>query len=91
MAISPFIWIFSQWSNSGISNSTRFQIIWNPIDLRSPVSVAVNNGEYENEEMFFIHHLLQDNCKVCFDIGANIGWFSLHLANAFDNKCFSVY
>lgn len=72
-----------------LNNGLKF--FWNPLDLRSPVSVAINNGEYENEEMLFIQNLLQDYCRVCFDIGANIGWFSLHLANAFKKETFSIY
>jgi FkbM family methyltransferase len=72
-----------------LNNGLKF--FWNPLDLRSPVSVAVNNGEYESEEMFFIQHLLPNDCKICFDIGANIGWFSLHLANAFKKEYFSIY
>ena len=39
----------------------------------------LNFGSYENEEFSLVSSLCQDGFRV-FDIGANIGWFSLSLA-----------
>ncbi|MCF7800266.1 FkbM family methyltransferase [Candidatus Babeliales bacterium] len=61
------------------------EFFWDPNDLRSPVSVAVNNGEYEEKEINFISCLIKD-AEIIFDIGANVGWFSLHLSKFLQNQ-----
>lgn len=71
-----------------LKNDLKF--FWDVEDLRSPVSVAINNGDYEGVELAFIQDLIKD-FKIVFDIGANIGWFSLHLSKFLENKESLVY
>jgi len=48
-------------------------------DLRLPQIEALNFGAYELEESKMMYRLIKPNMTV-FDIGANIGWFSLNFA-----------
>ncbi|MCC5832535.1 MAG: FkbM family methyltransferase [Chlamydiales bacterium] len=50
----------------------------NDVDRRGTLFMALNLGFYEEEENL-IYSIISKN-NVCFDIGTNIGWFSLHLA-----------
>ncbi len=59
-------------------NGLRF--IWDPQDIRTPISVVVNNGDYEKNELNFIKKIIKPISPVIFDRGANIGYYSLHFA-----------
>jgi FkbM family methyltransferase len=52
---------------------------WDPHEIRVAPSVLVNHGEYEDDELTTLLALAQ-GCRNILDIGANIGWYSLHLA-----------
>jgi FkbM family methyltransferase len=71
-----------------LHNDLKF--IWDPKDLRSPVSVAVNNGVYEKEELEFVKLIVKD-LKVLFDVGGNIGWFCLHLSKFINSTDSVIY
>jgi FkbM family methyltransferase len=49
------------------------------IDKRSTPLEAFNFDQYEKEDSEILYKLVNDN-SVIFDIGANIGWYSIHLA-----------
>jgi FkbM family methyltransferase len=53
------------------------------VEKRGTLFLALNFENYEEEEFFIQKNLEDDN--VIFDIGANIGWHSLHLANLHKN------
>lgn len=55
----------------------KFSCIEN--DKRLAPLDTLNFGSYENEEMQMQFHLINDGMNV-FDIGANLGWYSLHVA-----------
>lgn len=55
-------------------------IVWNPEDMGTAPNVLVNHGAYEATESAC---LLQagSGAQVIFDIGANVGYYSLHWAS----------
>ncbi len=61
-----------------LKNSLKF--VWHPEDIRAAPSMLVNHGSYEPIELAVIEHLAQF-CQVTFDVGANIGWYTLHMAH----------
>lgn len=66
-----------------LKNGLHF--VWNPHEIRTATSVLVNNGEYENAELYTLLRLAKD-CTNIVDVGANIGWYTLHLAQAVQPK-----
>ena len=54
----------------------------NKNDSRLVPLEALNFGSYENEELQMQLKLIQPN-DIVFDIGANYGWFSLHVAKKY--------
>jgi len=56
----------------------RIKIAWDPIDVREAANITVNHGDYERKEREILESIAK-NSKVIFDIGANSGWYSLHL------------
>lgn len=71
-----------------LKNGLRF--IWNPHEIRQASSVLVNNGEYEDDELYALLKLAQNATNI-LDIGANIGWYTLHLAQIVQPKGGMVY
>ncbi len=71
-----------------LKNGLRF--IWRPEDLRSAPTVLINNGSYEVDELLILRRLAQD-FPYLLDIGANIGWYSLHLAQVVQSRGGKVY
>ena len=60
-----------------LTNGLR--MLWYPSDVRSAPNMLVNHGEYEPEELALLEYLAQE-CRVIVDVGANAGWYALHLA-----------
>jgi len=60
-----------------LKNGLRFS--WNPEDVRTAISCLVNDGVYETQEMEILKKFATGNSTI-FDIGANVGWYSLNLA-----------
>lgn len=54
----------------------------NVIDKYTTPVTAFNFGQYEKEDSEMLYNLINDGDTV-FDIGANIGWYSYHLAKKF--------
>lgn len=61
-----------------IALANGLQFIWNPDDVRTAPSLIINMGEYEECERKLLE-LIASKSKGILDIGANIGWYSLHL------------
>lgn len=59
-----------------LKNGARFY--WEPEDVRTPPSVALNSGEYESDILALLEHF-SSQARTVLDIGANIGWFSVQL------------
>lgn len=57
----------------------NFKMIWNPEDIRTAPNIAINQFDYE-PELRKILLGLSENAYSILDIGANLGWYSLHLA-----------
>jgi FkbM family methyltransferase len=55
------------------------RLIWSPDDTGSAASIAFCHGDYEPDETRLLTRLATGKSTV-LDIGANIGWFSLHLS-----------
>jgi len=53
-------------------------------DERIPPIEILNFGTYEEDQFSMIYNLIDDNFSI-FDIGANIGWYSLHFAKIRNN------
>lgn len=54
-------------------------------DQRIAPLESLNFGHYEKEEKALIYKLIQDGDTI-FDIGANIGYYSLHIAKKYPNS-----
>lgn len=52
-------------------------MVWDPEDLRTAPNVLINHGSYEPEESSLLLESARD-CAIVFDIGANVGFYSLH-------------
>lgn len=59
-----------------------------PEDVRQPPNIILAHGEYERGEHRVLSKLWA-NAGVFFDIGANIGWYSLHAAR--DNPACRIF
>jgi len=55
------------------------RLVWNPEDVRTVPNILLNHGEYEADESDALARIARD-CRVVIDVGANVGWYSLHLA-----------
>jgi FkbM family methyltransferase len=53
-----------------------------PEDRGVPPIVSINQRSYEPEELQMVLGLV-DGCKEVYDVGANIGWYALHIAKRF--------
>lgn len=87
------LWGYSEFINNKNINSIKIskeniiletkngiKLICNPEDERATPVEILNFGDYESEEIQMIQHFLKAD-SVILDIGANIGWYSLHLAS----------
>lgn len=60
-----------------LDNGLRLR--WNPADTRTAPNMLLNHGSYEPEETAALLALAAD-AQCVLDIGANQGWYSVHLA-----------
>ena len=64
---------------------------WNPDDLRSNPTDAVNYGSSDKDVLEFFYRFIGDY-RVIFDVGANVGWYSLNFLNYVkSNNNFMLY
>lgn len=63
----------------GLENGLKF--IWQPEQVREPPSEVVNRGDYEPYELAMLTACAAGSLHAV-DIGANIGWYAMHLALA---------
>ncbi len=73
-------------SDKGIVFTTKngIKIICDADDERSIATEILNFSDYESEELEAIRKFLKKD-SVIFDIGANIGWYSLNLSKNVPN------
>lgn len=64
---------------------TGIRLLCNRTDKRIAPMEILNFGQYESAESGLLFRLLQDGASV-FDIGANIGWYSINIAKRFPNS-----
>lgn len=67
------------------ARSTGVRIECTPFDRRLAPIEALNFGFYEKEDSDMIYRVVEDGFNV-FDVGANIGWYSIGIAKLF-SKC----
>jgi FkbM family methyltransferase len=60
------------------------QIECDPRDIGTPPVVAINLGDYETQDGAMLLALVDDGMTF-FDVGANLGWYGLHVAKLFPN------
>ncbi|MGE3690010.1 MAG: FkbM family methyltransferase [Novosphingobium sp.] len=63
-----------------VVHASGVRLVWYPEDLRTAPDVLVNSGAYEPEESAALLKAAA-GAKVIFDVGANIGFYSLSWAN----------
>jgi len=69
-------------ADDGVWVQSRLAPVWiscDPADRGSPSIVALNFGAYEREHFALWHSLLPVGAGIA-DIGANIGWYTIHAA-----------
>lgn len=57
------------------------RMYWDMDDLRTAPNMLLNHGEYETRELAVLLEAAR-HAQVVFDVGANVGWYTLHLARA---------
>jgi FkbM family methyltransferase len=60
-----------------LANGLR--LAWNEDDVRTVPNILLHHGEYEADELDALTRAAR-GCRVVIDVGANVGWYSLHLA-----------
>lgn len=72
-----------------ISRKNKIKMVCDELDERTTPIEILNFGDYEKQYFTFFTSILK-NLKVFFDIGANIGWYSLNAAKIYpDLKVFA--
>jgi len=67
------------------SRTSHIKIVCNAVDERIIPFEILNFGNYEKSELNMLMRMMKKNFVV-FDIGANIGWYSLNIASFFPNS-----
>lgn len=67
------------------SKEDKIQIFCNKPDKRTAPFEIMNFDTYETEDASMLYELVKDGDTI-FDIGANIGWYSLSLSKRFPNS-----
>ncbi len=62
-----------------VSTRSGVRFIWEPEDVRTAPNIAFMEGAYEPEAFDLLTRLAAGK-RTVLDIGANVGWYSLHLA-----------
>lgn len=70
--------------------SSGVRMVWQVDDWGAPPSAVFARGSYETEETALMVALARGKNRF-LDIGANVGWYSLHLAAALDPEDRLVY
>lgn len=70
--------------------TNNLHLRWRPQDIRTVPNILLNHGSYEADEAAALMYLAR-SCRVVFDIGANIGWYSLHLAQLLQEQGGRIY
>ena len=62
-----------------VTTEEDIKIILNPDDRRTAALDILNFGSYEKDEIDMVRRIIKNNFNI-LDIGANIGWYTIHLA-----------
>ncbi len=80
---------FNEKGSSIKLNREHFEIkmIFNQEDYTEVPYTVLLTGNYEKEEMKMVRKLLSylPSDAKCYDIGANVGWYTLHIKKAYPN------
>lgn len=68
-----------------ITTWSGIKLIGNPVDKRIPSHEILNFNAVEQSDHEMVMNLTQDN-TIIFDIGANVGWYTLNLAKRYPNS-----
>lgn len=66
------------------------KMMWNPKDIRTAPNMLINHGEYEPDELAIMESIVA-YCHVVLDVGANVGWYTLHFAKSLREVGGKVY
>lgn len=72
------------------ARKTGIKILCDKADKRVAPIEILNFGAYEKADADLLFRLLEDHMSI-FDIGANIGWYSLNFAKAFPNATIHAF
>jgi FkbM family methyltransferase len=72
------------------ARKTGIKILCDKADKRIAPIEILNFGAYEKADSDLLFRLLEDRMSI-FDIGANIGWYSLNFAKAFPNTTIHAF
>jgi FkbM family methyltransferase len=71
-----------------LANGLR--LVWNPEDVRTVPNILLHHREYEADELDALARAAR-HCRVVIDVGANVGWYSLHLARWLADRGGRIY
>ena len=66
------------------------KMVWDPEDLRTAPNMLMNHGEYESRELDVLLEAAR-RAQIVFDVGANVGWYTLNIARAIARRGGHVY
>ena len=72
------------------ARGSGIKILCDKADKRIAPIETLNFGAYEKEDSEMLFRLLEDGLNI-FDVGANIGWYSLHFAKSFPNSTIQAF
>lgn len=63
---------------------------WDPEDLRTAPNMLLNHGAYEPQELQILREIAR-HAQIVFDVGANVGWYTLNIARAIARRGGHLY
>ena len=66
------------------------KMVWDPDDLRTAPNMLMNHGEYEAQELEILLDAAR-KAQIVFDVGANVGWYTLNIARSIARRGGHVY
>jgi len=66
------------------------RMLWNIEDLRTAPNMLLNHGVYEARELQILREIAR-HAQIVFDVGANVGWYTLYMARAIARRGGHLY